>query len=359
MSVRVVLAASALLLMACSGSAAGPTETVAEPTTSTAEGVTSTTSTTQAPTTSSSPGDDGGEPYAPPAPSHTNQDAQELAAALGVDRLLVADGTDFIAVDSGVAVRESDVWPWTDGRFLYWDETSYDEQSGTTSFVGSFAATFDWTVVCEFEDWDIHHVTERADGSLVAGVERPWDWATEEPDFNEGGRVDVPAFAAECSGGSTQPIASFRGYGGDSEWWGVERVAGRVFTFHGDAEGNADFFNESGLLLNGDDIVSSQLYNDDASLALHGIYVGGWASAPRMSIRLRDTTTGQALWSRDFDTPISSLDYDGERVFVGLVPDGEQWQGYDYSTDRIIILDGGDGGVIDEVPTSLWVHYAS
>ncbi len=348
-----------MLVVGCtgSGSTAGPTETVAARATSAAEDVTSTTTATQVRTSSVSTSEDGAESYVLP-PSHSNQDVEELAAALDVDRLLVADGSDFVAVAEGVAVRKSDVWPWTDGKFLYWDESSFDDQDGTTSFVRSVAATFDWTTVCEFDEWDIHHVTERPNGSLVAGVERPWDWDGEELDFSKEDRVEIPASAVECSNGSSQPIASFRGYGGDSESWGVERVSGRVFTFHGDAEGNADFFNESGLKLNGDDIVSSQLYNADASRALQGIYAGGWASAPRMSIRMRDTTSGQALWGREFGTPISSLDYDGDRVFVGLVPEGEDWQGYDYSTDRIVILDGGDGEIIDEVPTALWVHYA-
>jgi hypothetical protein len=277
---------------------------------------------------------------------------------LGVDRLLVADGTDYIAVADGVATRKPDAQAWTDGRFLYWDESSYDEGTGINSFVRSVAATFDWNVVCEFDEWDIHHVTERPDGSLVAGVERPWDWDGQELGVGEGERVEVPAYAAECTDGSSQPIASFRGYGGDSEWWGVERAAGRVFTYDGDAEGNANYFNEDGVLLNGDDIVGSMLFNRDGSDAVYQIYVGGWAAAPALSVRKVNTTTGEIDWTREFETPISSLDYSGERVFVGLVPEGEEWLGYDYSTDRVLVLEGRNGEVIDEVPTSLWLHYA-
>lgn len=65
------------------------------------------------------------------------------------------------------------------------------------------------------------------------------------------------------------------------------------------------------------------------------------------------------LWTREFETPISSLDYDGDRVFVGLVPEGEDWLGYDYSTDRIVVLDGTDGQIIDAVSTSLSVYFAA
>jgi hypothetical protein len=317
-----------------------------------------TTTVSDAAVSAPSSNDGGGEPYVPLPPTHTDSDALKLAEALDVDRLLVADGTDFVAVADGVATRKSDVGAWSDGRFVYWDESSYDDETGTYSFLRSVAATFDWTVVCQFDEWVIHHVTERPDGSLVAGVERPWDWAMEEPDFAEAQRVEVPAYATECSDGSSQPIASFGGYGGDGESWGVERIANRVFTFNGDAEGNASFFNESGVRLNGDDIVGSLLFSPDGADAVYQIYAGGWAAAPPLTVRKRDTNRAGIIWTREFETPISSLDYDGERVFVGLVPDDEEWLGYDYSTDRIVVLDASDGEIMDQVPTSLWVHYA-
>ncbi len=366
MSVRTLVAA-AVLLAACSGtdSATGSVDTTTStalistaPVRSTVQGSSPTTGTTQAAVSTSSTLEDGAEPYVPPAPSHSDGDAVELAAALGVDRLLVADGTDRIAVADGIATRRPDIRAWSDGRFLYWNESFYDEATGVYSFLKSIASTFDWAVVCEFDQWRIHHVTERPDGSLVAGAERPWDWEGEEPEYVEGGLVEVPAFAVECSDGSSQPISSFRGYGGDSESFAVERVAGRVFTFHGDAEGNADYFNEGGVRLNGDDIVGSMLFNRAGSDAVYQIYVGGWAAAPALSVRKVDTTTADVLWTREFETPISSLDYDGNRVFVGLVPDGEEWLGYDYSTDRIVVLNGSDGEIIDQVQTSLSVHYA-
>ncbi|NNE94465.1 MAG: hypothetical protein HKN24_00370, partial [Acidimicrobiales bacterium] len=184
-----------------------------------------------------------------------------------------------------------------------------------------------------------------------------WDDTTQVQGIWNGERYEVPAYAVDCATGDSLPIAPFGGYGGEVEWWGVERVAGRVFTYTGDAEGNAEFYNETGLRINGDDIVSELFYNADASVALHGVYVGGWAAAPQMSVRVRNTTTGEVLWTREVDTPIASLSFTGDRAFVGLTPEGEEWLGYDYSTDRILVLDGATGELIEEVPTSLSVVY--
>ncbi|MFW2382875.1 MAG: hypothetical protein ACN4GZ_14050, partial [Acidimicrobiales bacterium] len=360
MDLRTSLAAVWLAASACTSGDAALTTVPAETPITTqvspkTEVPTTTFPTTTASTTTST------EPSTSPEreqPSHTDEEVVQLAVDLGVDRLLVADGTDFVAVADGVATRKSEVWAWSDGNFLYWNESSYDREAGVHAFRKSIASSFDWTVVCEFDEWRIHHVTERADGSLVAGVERPWDWDEEDPSIGESGRVEIPAFAVECSDGSSQAIASFGGYGGDGESWGVDRIADRVFTYQGDAEGNADHFNESGLLLNGEDIAGFLLYSDDGSDAVYQVYVGGWAAAPALSVRKIDTLTSAVLWTREFETPISSLDYDGDRVFVGLVPEGEDWLGYDYSTDRIVVLAASDGEIIDEVPTSLSVHFA-
>lgn len=315
------------------------------------------TSTTPAATTGTSAPQDGFVDPRKREPVYSDAQVLRLAADLGVRRFLVRDGTDVVAVEDGVAVRwVSPEYMYSDGTFIYW--TTYVEtDDGTSEFSESVAATFDWGVVCRFDDWSIHHVTERADGSFVAGVERPWGWA-DDAEVSEGpDGVEVPAFAAECSDGSTQEIASFRGYGGETESWRVERVADRVFRGKGDAEGNAEWFNESEVLLTEGDITANMLFNADGSIAVHDSYAGGWAAAPRIGVRARNTNSGALLWSADFEVPISSLDYNGDRVFVGLIGADQEWTGWGNTTGQIVILDGVTGDELGRFATTLNIRY--
>ncbi|NNE96593.1 MAG: hypothetical protein HKN24_11250, partial [Acidimicrobiales bacterium] len=173
MSVRVVAVVCVLAAAACSdpGNDASVSGTVptaipasSSPSVSTTTSSVVTTSTSLPTSTSASVASD-----------QTLSDAVELAHRLGVERMLVRTGDGSIAVDGDTAKR-SGLSAWTDGRFLYWTESDYDDETEQHSFGRSVAATFDWEIVCDFDQWAIHHATRRQDGTHVAGANRPWDW---------------------------------------------------------------------------------------------------------------------------------------------------------------------------------------
>ena len=219
-----------------------------------------------------------------------------------------------------------DVYVRSDGEFLWW-----------TDATSSTAATLDGTVVCEVEG-DLHRIRAEADGGYVASVEQRFS----DVGFEQG--EPIPNEAVDCETGERQPIEpiSWNVEGGSRF---VQRVGDRTFTGEGDAEGNADIVNESGISINGDDYAGYHTFDDDASRVAY--LVMDAIATPHLSplLRARDTTTGELLWSVDLGAPAAGLWWYGDRV-LAVIPSDES-----SAIEAVVVVDATTGEVVTTVPT--------
>lgn len=269
------------------------------------------------------------------------------------DRLLTWDGSDHRVV-SGAMVLESTgrsadevatlFVRSADDRFIYW-AVAEAEDDPFEDWI-AIATTYDGTVVCDLVE-SIHHVTERVDGTYVAGVER-------ELESTIGA---APAFAVDCATGDAVAIQSFVSYQGDGEVRVTERVGGREFTFLGDAEGNADLLNEDGLQINGDDYSGEHALDRAGERVLYGDY--GIGASPHLSRHLvaRTTTDGALLWRAEVESWALFRGWTDSLIVVALA--GSEVDPAEVSTAQLVLLDQHDGSVIERRPTTLHVLHLS
>ena len=195
-----------------------------------------------------------------------------LADAIGASTLIArAPGRVSVFADGATTdVAMPDVYVRSDGEFLWWTD-------GTSST----AATLDGMVVCEVEG-DLHRIRAEADGGFVASVEQRFS----DVAFEQG--EPIPNEAVDCETGERQPIEpiSWNVEGGSRF---VQRVGARTFNGEGDAEGNADIANESGISINGNDYAGYHTFDDDASRVAY--LVMDAIATPHLSPLLRARAT--------------------------------------------------------------------
>jgi hypothetical protein len=270
------------------------------------------------------------------APSTTAPSSQvaTLAEEIGASKLIVREPDRVIVFRDGATTEVATpdaAYVETDGTFLWWDIYNGEPTNR------SAAATLDGTVVCELEG-SIHRIRVDPDGGYIASVERP----SPAPDGSE---TPVPNFAVDCETGEEQPIdpVSWTREGGSRH---VERIAERTFTFDGDAEGNADVTNESGVSINGDDYGGYYEFSPDASRVVYGDMTA--AIHVTNLLRSRDTTTGELLWTAELESPVAGFHWYDDRI-VASVPGGGV---PGVAHEAVIVLDARNGDVITTVPTS-------
>jgi hypothetical protein len=204
-------------------------------------------------------------------------------------------------------------------------------------------------VVCTV-DGHLHRLRE-TEGRLVASVER-----NGEVGSMTGSEQPVPNHAVDCATGESTPIdpITWVREGGSR---GIVRVDDRVFTYEGDAEGNADVVNEAGVSINGDDYAGYHTYSPDGDLVVYGDFTDSVGPHATDRIRSRNTTTGELLWTLDVATPFGSLQHTGDRVVVSLPPATNgaitPWD----ATARIDLYDADTGEQLLSVPTVLEIVY--
>lgn len=340
---NLTLASLAILGAACTGSesdGAAPLDSTTEAT----PVLTSTTASTVAGDSTSAP-----EPVSPESTAPTANDRSSevlaLAVELGVSRLVVStDEHQYLWSDGALAIRNVDdmAWLWADDAFAYW-YTSTEDPVGvynTSTIVRDYAGE----VVCDLDDF-VHHVTQRADGSYVAGVER----RTEE-------FVDAhPMFAIDCSTKAEQPIAPINFRDGETETRSILRVGGRTFEVHGDAEGNANVLSEDAVSINGDDYAGYHVFNADGSQVAYGdmrqaIHVS-WI------IISRDTTSGKQLWRTELELPFNYLGFAGNDTVASQPSEFDP--GAEPDTASVLVLDGATGQILKTIDTTLDIIYTS
>jgi hypothetical protein len=269
---------------------------------------------------------------APPA----DDPVAALASAIGASTLVARSPGRTSAFTDGAATDVTtppDVYVRSDGEFLWWED-------GTTSTV----ATLDGTVVCVVEG-SLHRIRAEADGGYVASVEQRF---RDEP-FEQG--EPIPNEAVDCETGERQPIEpiSFNLEGGSRF---IERIGDRTFEGEGDAEGNADLLNESGISINGDDYAGSHAFDEVGSRVAY--LVMDAIATPHLSnvLRARDTTTGDLLWSVDLEAAAAGLWWYGDRVLAVIPRDDGTFE-----TSAVVVIDATTGDVMATVPTTLDIAF--
>ena len=303
---------------------------------------TTSTSTTTATTTATTTVDPIGSGSADRSPSPRDRPAT-LGAA--IDATVVVSRLDRDSVTIWHDGRQAELpaaddWAvWSDGEFVYRSAG----QDGRT--VHASAAILDGSVICETAE-PIHHVTRRGDGGYVAAVEVDDDVLAE---WDGVGEFGVPLDAVDCRTGARSPIEPVVIFGEDGQTRVIERIAGRSFTGYGDAEGNADFFNEQGVSIDGEDYAGYHAFNRDASIVAYGDMATG--AGPHLSpvVVARDTRTGDQLWRSEFEIPFRSLHFVDDRLAVGFIDDEADRLDFDGTVDRLILVDAVTGRQLDEV----------
>lgn len=261
--------------------------------------------------------------------------ASTVLATFGDEQVLWHDGS-FVELHE----ETSGFNLWSDGRFVYGLLVGADEVPER-----SVAMTLDGEIVCTAIG-RARHATTRTDGSYVMAVEGP------EPKDDT-----IPLFAVDCASGDSQPIEPAVVFTGDGGTRITERIAGRVFTGFGDAEGNADFFNEDGRSLNGDDYAGYHTFTDDASIVVYGDM--GVGSGPHFSpvIRARDTTDGRELWTTEFEQPFQHIFHVGDHTAVLFHADFDALFDQNPVSDRAVLFDTVTGDRLVEADVGFQVDF--
>ncbi len=280
-------------------------------------------------------------------------DLEELAAALGVTKLVVmdTDGSGVVTWSEGEAGRvdvPADTFAWSDGGFVYW--LTRERQASGPDAITSFAATFDGTSVCRAPG-EIERVTPRDDeiislddGQFEAVIEfeavvddAPDEWPRPRARFDCSTWAELPL----------DPVTWTR----EAGWRSLLTVAGRSFEEVGDAEGNADITNQAGVSINGGDYAGTHRFSPDGSSVAYGDY--GTGASPHFTrvMRVRDTVTGELRWSAELDRAFNFLAHTGDRVLVGQPRPEHEFEGWK-SMESIVVLDATTGEEIAAIPTS-------
>ena len=239
---------------------------------------------------------------------------------------------------------------WSDGTYLMWETSSVG--AGDVPTTRSTAATLDGNVVCEV-DGVLHRLRERAEGGYVASVER-----ADQMDVPTGQDDPVPNYAVDCQDGTAVAIdpVSWRREGG-SRW--IERIGAHTFSFDGDAEGNADVTNEAGVSVDGEDYAGYHVFSADGGLVAYGYFPPDAPSAlVTDEVRGRDASTGELLWSHDFEVMFGSLHHAGKRVVVALPHDSTDpapWT----NTASVAVLDARSGELLFVLPSVIDLVHVS
>ncbi len=244
----------------------------------------------------------------------------------------------------------ADAFVHSDGTFVFWTLAQSDSEGITWR---STAATLDGNRVCEVEG-RIHRLRQRDDGTFVASTERD-DLAG---DVGAAAEIPVPNFAIDCDTLDSTPIEPISWLASDSQSRAVTTVNGRTFTAYGDAEGNARVVNEQAMSVNGDDYAGSHVYSADGSQVAYGDYGVSSNGSPLTTetMRSRDTTTGELLWSVEFDRPFAGMYFVGD-VFVAELPPTEVAPEPYMATEYLAVYDAPTGEFLRRVDTELRIIY--
>lgn len=244
----------------------------------------------------------------------------------------------------------ADAFVHSDGTFVFWTLAQSDSEGITWR---STAATLDGNRVCEV-DGRIHRLRQRDDGTFVASTERD-DLAG---DVGAAAEIPVPNFAIDCDTLDSTPIEPISWLASDSQSRAVTTVNGRTFTAYGDAEGNARVVNEQAMSVNGDDYAGSHVYSADGSQVAYGDYGVSSNGSPLTTetMRSRDTTTGELLWSVELDRPFAGMYFVGD-VFVAELPPTEVAPEPYMATEYLAVYDAPTGEFLRRVDTELRIIY--
>ncbi len=273
----------------------------------------------------------------------------KLAEEIGVDKLAVWElrsgerPENLIAVSGGAAstFKINDGWAWADNKFIY---GAIHSDGGPPS---ATVLTYDGTIVCELIG-DVHHATARADGSIVVAVDTT--------DYSQEPAIHTAA-AHDCSTGDRQPIESWiepQSSGEFHEYTFVERVAGRVFRLAADVEGNAQATNESNISINGEDYAGDHVFSADGSVVVYADFTN--LIHVSRSLRARDTTTGELLWSVELERPYISLTVVDDLVLASIPAEMDDGYYLDGATpESVLVLNLATGQTVDAIETDLQI----
>ncbi len=277
-----------------------------------------------------------------------------LADAVGASAAVVelSDGRVVAWSDGTIAQIPvaADSHPWSDGNFVYW--LTYEDGEHGVVDEHSTVADLNGTIVCEAPG-SIHLVRRNAEGTYVASVERAGGGDVVPVD----GESPIPNFAVDCATGESQPIET-TGYWRDGGSRSVRQIAGRSFNFLYDAEGNAQVINEAGLSINGDDYAGLHTFSPDATHVVYGDYGVGVSPHTTRTIRARDTTTGDLLWSFELPRVFASLQFTDNYVLAELPPAASEYAPWQ-ATESIVILDATTGLQVASLPTTTQLRHVS
>lgn len=283
------------------------------------------------------------------ANSDRSDEVPTLAARTGASRLVVTDEAHAYLWAGGAATvipSNESAWVWADSAFVYWS-TSVANDDGSYA-TQTTARTFEGDMVCELDE-HVTHVTERSDGSYVAGVER------EIPDEDYEVGAARPRFAVDCLTGEEQAVEPVRFVGGEAEVRSIIHVGERTFTALSDAEGNADVLNEDGDSVNGSDYAGFHAFTADGSRVAYGDMSRGLHISS--SVVSRTTSSPELLWVAELELPFLYLGFVGNDVAASQPAEvvGIELRG----TQSVVVIDGDSGAIRDTIPTTLNIVHIS
>lgn len=271
------------------------------------------------------------------------------AVEVQLDRLIAASGADRVA-----AITDDDrVFLWTGGQHTQLAGSEVVAAAGLED--NPNRQVFAHRVDEEFVYW---YVDEGGDAEP-----RPFTLltTTHEGDvvcaLDELVHPDIPAFAVDCQDGSEQAIEPFVTDLGDGQTEIIEQIAGKKFTFLGDAEGNADLFNASGIIVNGSDYAGSYGFDRAAERVLYGDF--GVSPSPHITrnVVARTTADGELLWRAELDG-FTTFHGWTESVAVVTISEPDALVG-ELSTVAAVVLDADTGAVVERLPMTLRLSYLS
>ncbi len=226
---------------------------------------------------------------------------------------------------------------WSDGDFVYVSMASDSPEENAPPSTTVWPLTGEPS--CEVDGW-VHHAVIDSDGIVIVAI-----------DFGDA------AEALNCETRERQPIEPFRRFDGETETRSTERIGNRTFDVLGDAEGNADVFNESGMSINGEDYAGFHEFTADASIVTYGDYTQSASPHVTQVITTRDTTTGELLWSLDLGSLFWTINHGDDRLFVTYPVDENAFFGGVETTRLVTIHSVDDGGEIGRADTALNLIY--
>ena len=127
--------------------------------------------------------------------------------------------------------------------------------------------------------------------------------------------AEVPAEVAE----RVDPVVTDLG---DGQSAFEIRVADRVFDAVGDAEGNAEITNEDGRSIHGDTYSGFHTFRSDGSRVAYADFTTGTGPHDTKRIHVRDTDSGELVWTLELPEFLAELHWMGDDVLVVMEPMG-------------------------------------